>query len=162
MIRDRYHLFSSAITEERVQCQRNWRTYWTALLENRAAIGSKLMKLTSTKATELGLKLTFAEVKDRMFPGEMKKVFAQVVEAQKEGQAALEKARGETAVLRNLANAARITDDNPNLLQRRALQAVRTAREIRSSSDCPALPFHWQDRPTSEDLVSRKKKTKSK
>ncbi len=31
-----------------------------------------------------------------MFPGEMKKAFAQVVKAQKEGQAALERARGET------------------------------------------------------------------
>jgi regulator of protease activity HflC (stomatin/prohibitin superfamily) len=46
------------------------------------------------------------------------------VKAQKEGQAALERARGETAALRNLANAARIMDDNPNLLQLRALQAL--------------------------------------
>jgi biotin carboxylase len=57
-----------------------------------------------------------------MFPGEMKKAFSQVVKAQKEGQAALERARGETAALRNLANAARIMDDNPNLMQLRALQ----------------------------------------
>jgi regulator of protease activity HflC (stomatin/prohibitin superfamily) len=95
-----------------------------ALLENRAGISSKLMELTTAKATGLGLKLTLADVKDIMFPGEMKKVFAQVVKAQKEGQAALEKARGETAALRNLANAARIMDDNPNLLQLRALQAL--------------------------------------
>jgi hypothetical protein len=72
----------------------------------------------------LGLKLILADVKDMMFSGEMKKAFAQVVKAQKEGQAALEKARGETAALRNLANAARIMDDNPNLLQLRALQAL--------------------------------------
>ena len=58
-----------------------------------------------------------------MFPGEMKKTFAQVVKAQKDGQAALERARGETAALRGLANAARMMDDNPNLLQLRALQA---------------------------------------
>ena len=94
------------------------------LLENRADISSKLMELTTAKATELGLKLSLADVKDIMFPGEMKKVFAQVVKAQKEGQAALEKARGETAALRNLANAARTMDDNPNLLQLRALQAL--------------------------------------
>jgi regulator of protease activity HflC (stomatin/prohibitin superfamily) len=95
-----------------------------ALLENRAAISTKLMELTSAKATELGLKLILADVKDLMFSGEMKKAFAQVVKAQKEGQVALEKARGETAALRNLANAARIMDDNPNLLQLRALQTV--------------------------------------
>jgi len=95
-----------------------------ALLENRASISTKLMELTSGKAAELGLKLISADVKDLMFAGEMKKAFAQVVKAQKEGQAALERARGETAALRSLANAARTMDDNPNLLQLRALQAL--------------------------------------
>jgi len=93
------------------------------LIENRAGFSSKLTELTSAKATEFGLKLTSADIKDIMFPGEMKKAFAQVVKAQKDGQAALEKARGETAALRSLANAARMMDDNPNLLQLRALQA---------------------------------------
>lgn len=95
-----------------------------ALLDNRAGISSKLMDLTSKKAVEFGLTLISADVKDIMFPGEMKKVFAQVVKAQKDGQAALERARGETAALRSLANAARTMDDNPNLLQLRALQTV--------------------------------------
>ncbi len=95
-----------------------------AFIENRAGIGAKLMELTSGKASEFGLKLLSADVKDIMFPGEMKKAFSQVVKAQKEGQAALERARGETAALRNLANAARTMDDNPNLLQLRALQAM--------------------------------------
>lgn len=94
------------------------------LIENRGQIAKKLMELTSTKASDYGLKLISADVKDIMFPGEMKKAFAQVVKAQKEGQAALERARGETAALRTLANAARMMDDNPNLLQLRALQAL--------------------------------------
>ena len=93
------------------------------LIENRAGFSSKLTELTSGKATEFGLKLISADIKDIMFPGEMKKAFAQIVKAQKDGQAALEKARGETAALRSLANAARMMDDNPNLLQLRALQA---------------------------------------
>ena len=95
-----------------------------ALLESRAGISAKLMELTSGKASEFGLKLMSADVKDIMLPGEMKKAFAQVVKAQKEGQAALERARGETAALRSLANAARTMDDNPNLLQLRALQSL--------------------------------------
>ena len=94
------------------------------LMQNRSVIGPKLMEMTAAKAAELGLKLKVADVKDIMFPGEMKKAFAQVVKAQKEGQAALERARGETAALRNLANAARMMDDNPNLLQLRALQSL--------------------------------------
>jgi regulator of protease activity HflC (stomatin/prohibitin superfamily) len=95
-----------------------------ALMENRTAIGTRLMELTSARATEYGLKLMSADAKDLMFPGEMKKAFSQLVKAQKEGQAALERARGETAALRSLANAARMMDDNPNLLQLRALQAL--------------------------------------
>jgi regulator of protease activity HflC (stomatin/prohibitin superfamily) len=94
------------------------------LIENRAGFSSKLTELTSGKAAEYGLKLILADIKDIMFPGEMKKAFAQVVKAQKDGQAALERARGETAALRSLANAAKMMDDNPNLLQLRTLQAL--------------------------------------
>ena len=64
------------------------------LIENRAGISTKLMELTSGKASEFGLHLLSADAKDIMFPGEMKKAFSQVVKAQKEGQAALERARG--------------------------------------------------------------------
>jgi regulator of protease activity HflC (stomatin/prohibitin superfamily) len=95
-----------------------------ALVENRAGFSARLMELTAAKAAEYGLKLLSADIKDIMFPGEMKKVFTQVIKAQKEGQAALEKARGETAALRSLANAAKMIEDNPNLLQLRALQAL--------------------------------------
>ncbi|MCA1706792.1 MAG: hypothetical protein LC808_27445 [Actinobacteria bacterium] len=46
--------------------------------------------------------------------------------ARAEGLAALERARGETAALRNLANAARLCADNPALLQLRLLQQLST------------------------------------
>ncbi len=59
-----------------------------------------------------------------MFPGELKNIFAQVVNARKEGLAALERARGESAALRNLANAASLFDNNPNLMQLRFLQSL--------------------------------------
>jgi len=44
---------------------------------------------------------------------QLKKIFTQVVKARQEGLAALEKARGETAALRNLANAAAMIERNP-------------------------------------------------
>src|SRR5438552_15698929 len=46
------------------------------------------------------------EVKDVMFPPDLKRAFGEVLKAKQEGQAALERARGESASLRNLANAA--------------------------------------------------------
>ena len=94
------------------------------LLEKRNEFANKLMELTAAKIQALGLKLLSVNLKDIMFPGPLKQIFAQVVKARKEGQAALEKARGETAALRNLANAAKMLESNPNLLQLRMLQAI--------------------------------------
>lgn len=95
-----------------------------SIIEQRTSLSNKLAELTREKITTLGLRLISAEVKDVMLPGELRRTFAQVVKAQKEGQAALERARGETAALRSLANAAKMAEDNPNLLQLRALQMM--------------------------------------
>jgi regulator of protease activity HflC (stomatin/prohibitin superfamily) len=94
-----------------------------AVLGGRNELSKTLMQIAEPKATDLGLKLISVELKDIMFPGKLKEMFAQVVNAKQEGLAALEKARGETAALRNLANAAKLLDANPNLMQLRLLQA---------------------------------------
>ncbi len=94
------------------------------VLESRQAFGKRLLEIVGPKATELGLELQDVELKDIMFPGELKKIFTQVVKAKQEGLAALEKARGETAALRNLANAAQLVDRNPALMQLRLLQVM--------------------------------------
>ena len=94
------------------------------LLEKRTEFSNTLLKLTEQKAADLGLKLHSVSIKDIMFPGQLKQMFAQVVNARKQGLAALERARGETAALRNLANAAGMVKDNPALMQLRLLQSV--------------------------------------
>ena len=94
------------------------------ILDSRNDMSKKLMETTEQKVKDLGLRLISVNLKDIMFPGKLKEIFAQVVSAKKEGQAALEKARGESAALRNLANAARMIETNPNLLQLRLVQAV--------------------------------------
>lgn len=94
------------------------------LLENRAGFAEKIRTLAEPQVRRLGLKLLTADLKDLMISGDLKKSFAQVVKARKEGEAALERARGETAALRSLANAARMLQDNPQLVQLRMLQAM--------------------------------------
>ncbi len=94
------------------------------LLRGRREIGERLMALAAKPADEFGLELQAVNLKDITFPGDLKKIYAQVVLAQKEGQAALERARGETAALRSLANAAQLVNANPALLQLRLLQQV--------------------------------------
>lgn len=97
------------------------------LLEHRGDIGAELVKRVAPEFERFGLQLETADVKDLMFPGDLRRTFAQVVAARQEGLAALERARGETAALRNLANAARLIDTNPNLLQLRLLQQLATS-----------------------------------
>ena len=94
------------------------------VLTRRDQFARRLMELTAAEIETFGLRLLSVNIKDIMFPGDLKKMFAQVVQAQKEGQAALERARGETAALRNLANAAQLVEANPALLQLRLLQQL--------------------------------------
>lgn len=93
------------------------------ILQKRNEFSQKLMELTGEKTKVIGINLMSVNIKDIMFPGELKNIFAQEVKARKEGLAALERARGETAALRNLANAAKMVQDNPALLQLRMLES---------------------------------------
>ena len=94
------------------------------LLAERASVGPRILAAAAEPATRLGLVLESAEVKDLTLPGELKKLFTQVVKARQEGLAGLERARGETAALRNLANAAQLVERSPQLLQLRLLQVL--------------------------------------
>ena len=73
---------------------------------------------------ELGVAIDRLELKDVIFSGEIKKAQAEVIVARAQGLAALERARGETAALRNLSNAAALLKDNPALLQLRLVQQL--------------------------------------
>lgn len=93
------------------------------LLQARGTLGKEIMEQSAPAAAAVGLELLSADLKDLTLPGDLKKIFTQVVHARQEGLAALEKARGETAALRHLANAAQMIDRNPALMQLRILQA---------------------------------------
>lgn len=61
-------------------------------------------------------------------PPETRKMFTDVERAKMEAQGALERARGEQASLRVLANAARLIADNPALGNLRLLQAIEASK----------------------------------
>ena len=97
------------------------------VLERRETIGPAVHERCAESVRDLGAELISVQVKDLMFPGPLKKLFAQVTEARQQGLASLEKARGETAALRSLANAARLVDANPSLLHLRTLQQLTSS-----------------------------------
>jgi regulator of protease activity HflC (stomatin/prohibitin superfamily) len=100
------------------------RTQVEELLTVRDEIGAYVLENTKEELAELGVELVNINVRDIMFPGALKQIFTEEIRAKKEGLAALERARGETAALRNLANAAKMMKDNPGLLQLRIIQAL--------------------------------------
>ena len=124
------------------------------LLEKRSEVGARLLERKKAAATDLGLSLESVDVKDVMFPGDLKRIFSQVVKARKEGQAALEKARAETATLRHLANAASLIDRNPTILQLRLLQSVQESSGNTLVLGLPqqstVLPVRGQDRDSTQ------------
>ena len=95
-----------------------------ALLEKRPELSAQLKAIAADRLKSIGIEVNDAAIRDLTFPGELKKIFSQVVKARQEGLAALEKARGETAALRNLANAAQMIQRSPQLMQLRLLQVL--------------------------------------
>jgi regulator of protease activity HflC (stomatin/prohibitin superfamily) len=68
-----------------------------------------------------------------MIPAELKRAFTEVLKSKQEGQAALEPARGEGAALRNLANAAKLLEGNPTLMNLRFMQSLSAEQNAGST-----------------------------
>jgi regulator of protease activity HflC (stomatin/prohibitin superfamily) len=94
------------------------------ILADRSALGPAVGGEIASEIARLGIELLGVDVRDVMVPSELKRAFAGIVAARREGEAAVERARGETAALRGLANAGRMIEDNPGLLQLRILQQI--------------------------------------
>jgi regulator of protease activity HflC (stomatin/prohibitin superfamily) len=86
-----------------------------ALLGQRLELGAQLLARVQPEAARIGIHVFVVEIKDVTLPVELKRAFTEVLKARQEGLAALERARGESAAFRHLANAARVIDDNPAL-----------------------------------------------
>ncbi|MFA6304134.1 MAG: slipin family protein [Patescibacteria group bacterium] len=95
-----------------------------SLLKERDNFIQEIAKQAEVKSLELGLKVSDVAIRDIMLSGELKKAISQVATAKQESLAKLERSRGESAALRNLANTAKMIEDNPNLLQLRILDAI--------------------------------------
>jgi regulator of protease activity HflC (stomatin/prohibitin superfamily) len=100
------------------------------LLEHRLDVGERLAELVAATAPDLGLQIESVQLRDVMLPGTLKSAFAEVLQARAEGRATLERARGESAALRSLANAARVMDSTPGLMNLRLLQTMEQGSAV--------------------------------
>ncbi|GAB2969165.1 slipin family protein [Saccharothrix stipae] len=93
---------------------------------SRDAIATEVRTAVTARAATLGIDLREVAVRDVVMPTELRKAALTELLARAEARATLERARGETAALRSLLNAARLAEDHPALLQLRALQTANT------------------------------------
>jgi regulator of protease activity HflC (stomatin/prohibitin superfamily) len=94
------------------------------LLASRGTVDVEVLKIAQPKLASIGVEIKDLAVRDIILPASLKKSLAGVIEAKKDALKNLEKTRGEQAVLRNLANAARMFEENPQLLNARLVQAL--------------------------------------
>lgn len=99
-----------------------------ALLGQRLKIGAPLLARVQPDAAKVGINVTAGEVKDVTLPNDLKRALAEVLKAKQPGHAALEPARGESASLRNLANALWVLEGNPALQNLRLMQSLTAAQ----------------------------------
>jgi regulator of protease activity HflC (stomatin/prohibitin superfamily) len=97
------------------------------LVAAREDLAGELLAAVGPRALELGVEVQRVEVRDVTPPGEVRRALLAVQTARQDGLAALERARGETAALRALANGARTLAENPALVQLRTAQVVADA-----------------------------------
>lgn len=92
------------------------------ILSERASLAETLLAMLARPIC--GCLVKQAHVVAVTLPPELRRLYSEVERARLEGQAALERARGEQAALRSLANAARMLKGNPELMNLRLLQAL--------------------------------------
>ena len=98
----------------------------TDVIANPAAVASDIQDLLSDAIP--GASVAKILVTSINLPPEIRKMFTDVERAKMEALAGLERARGEHASLRVLANAARLAKDNPELANLRLLQTIETSK----------------------------------
>jgi regulator of protease activity HflC (stomatin/prohibitin superfamily) len=102
-----------------------------ALLDARPTLDAELRALLAAPTLPpalAGIAIRDAAVRDIILAAEIRRMFTDIERARREGLASLERARGEQAALRALANAARMLKGNPELMNLRLLQALQPAQ----------------------------------
>lgn len=98
------------------------------LAPRRADLSATIANSLKETSDRLGFALEGCEIRDIGPAGALKNAIAQVEVEKRLAQVKIERARGEMATLRSLANAARVVNGNPGLAFLRALNAAESGK----------------------------------
>lgn len=94
------------------------------LISERAVIEAAMSERVQADVAPLGMQIDRIAIRDLTLLGDTKRAYSEVVQAQLQAKASIERARGEAATMRSLLNTAELVRKNPELLQLRALQQL--------------------------------------
>jgi len=114
-------------------------------LQERSALGEAIGGAVSERATEFGVEVVSASIKDAMLDGELKAAYAAKLTAEQEGQAALIEARHQVAVARARANAAKLLAENPAMFAQKQLDVLEKAAGAGHGNTFVVLPERLAD-----------------
>ena len=90
----------------------------------RRSLAETMTESVTVAAARVGIAVHDLVIKDIVLPANLRESYTDQVTARQRGLAKLEEARAETAVLRSLANGAKLLDEHPTLARIRTLEAV--------------------------------------
>ena len=94
------------------------------LLSTKDALAEEVANAVRPRASELGIHVVTAGVRDVILPGDMKELMNKVTEAKKAAEASLITRREETAAMRMQANTAKILESSPTLMKLKELEVL--------------------------------------
>ena len=94
------------------------------LLVGKDALARELTAMIEPRATELGITIVTAGIRDVILPGDMRDLMNKVTEAKKAAEASLITRREETAAMRMQANTAKILETSPTLMKLKELEVL--------------------------------------
>ena len=111
------------------------------LLSEREKLSETICKVIDDATDPWGIKVENVELKDVTLPEYMKRVIAKVAEAEREKEAVITKAKGETEAAKNLAEAARTMATTPGALHLRTLSTINDVSSDQSNTLIFCVPL---------------------
>ncbi len=122
---------------------RNWLSSLTLqqAMEKRKELEGEVFAVAKPGFSDIGIELVGVRLLDFNVAGTLRSAQADILKAELEGQAAIQRARNEASTMRSLINTARLTREHPGLLELRILasgQKPRVTFQI-SASDSSSI-----------------------
>ena len=111
------------------------------LLSEREKVSTEICGIIDKETDPWGIKVENVELKDITLPEDMKRVIAKVAEAEREKQAVITKAKGETEAAKNLAEAAKTMASTPGALHLRTLSTINDVSSDQSNTLIFCVPI---------------------